>query len=576
MVRGVQTADAPPGLRRETPLLWTPWLAVSAAALLVELPFLFHGSPSGHDVDFHLYSWLDVLAQWKQGIFYPRWAAMAHFGSGEPRFIFYPPLSWTLGATIAAILPWKFAEAVYIWMALVAAGSCMFLLARRWFDRRDAIFAAALYTANPYHLVIVYWRSAFAELLASCLVPLLLLAVLKVGERGWRAVAPLSLVLAAAWLTNAPAAVMIHYSLALLLLFQAVEVRSLRPLFVGAAAVALGACLAAVYLWPAIYEQKWIEIARAVSAGARPQDNYLLIHTRDAAHDAFNRLISWVALFEIAAVLTAAWAARAWRQSSPALWRALAGWAVACCLVMFSESAVLWKFLPKMQFMQFPWRWLLCLSMVFTLFVTAGLRRWWMRVAVCAVAVLVIVGAWNRIRPPWWDRADDLREMQDNMDDRIGYQGTDEYTPAGVDTSTVDQEGAAAADKSENRIAPPDVSSSVPGAKVHVDRWNAESKILAAESPEAGQLKLRLFPYPAWRVEVNGRVVDTDSDDDTDQMLVPIDAGMNRVQVDFTRTWDRTAGGWISGVSSFLLLAWFVKERRKSPHEESSEQSRVS
>ena len=51
----------------------------------------------------------------------------------------------------------------------------MFLLARRFLPRRDAIFAAALYAANPYHIVIVYWRSALAELLAGALLPLLLL-----------------------------------------------------------------------------------------------------------------------------------------------------------------------------------------------------------------------------------------------------------------------------------------------------------------------------------------------------------------------------------------------------------------
>ena len=52
------------------------------------------------------------------------------------------------------------------------------------FDRRDAIFAAVLYAVNPYHLVIVYWRSAFAELLASCLVPLLLLCRAEGRGRG--------------------------------------------------------------------------------------------------------------------------------------------------------------------------------------------------------------------------------------------------------------------------------------------------------------------------------------------------------------------------------------------------------
>jgi hypothetical protein len=554
---------ATPELRRDASLLWAPLLAVCAAALVVEVPFLFKGTPSGHDVEFHLYSWLDVLAQWKQGIIYPRWAAMAHFGNGEPRFIFYPPASWMLGSCIARILPWRIASAVYMFVALTAAGSSMFLLARRWFDRSEAIFAAVLYTANPYHLVIVYWRSAFAELLASCLVVFLLLAVLRVVERGWGAMVPLSLVLAAAWLTNAPAAVMIHYSLALLLLFWAAEARSLRPLLIGAAAVMLGAFIAAFYLWPAIYEQKWIEIARAISPGARPQENFLFVHTSDRAHDTFNRLISWVGWFEIVAALAAAGAATSWRRTKRELWRALVGWTAACTLLLFSVSAVIWRFLPKLQFMQFPWRWLLCLSMLFTIFVTAGLRRWWMRIAIFAVAIFVIAGAWNRIQPPWWDRADDLREMQDNMDDRIGYQGTDEYTPADIDTSAVDQEGAAAAEKSEDRIAPADATSSVPGTKIHIDRWNAESKILTAESPEGGQLTLRLFPYPAWHVEVNGRFVETDADENTDQMLVPIGAGSNRIQVTFTRTWDRTAGGWTSLVTCSCLLAWFLDSRRR-------------
>ena len=160
-------------------MLWAPLLAIAAAAFAVEIPFFFFGTPSGHDVEFHLYSWLEVLAQWKHGILFPRWAALAHFGYGEPRFIFYPPASWTLGAALSAIFPWTVVSDIYIWMVLVAAGMSMFLLARQWLDRRDAIFAAVLYAVNPYHLVIVYWRSAFAELLASCLVPLLLLLVLR-------------------------------------------------------------------------------------------------------------------------------------------------------------------------------------------------------------------------------------------------------------------------------------------------------------------------------------------------------------------------------------------------------------
>jgi 6-pyruvoyl-tetrahydropterin synthase related domain len=539
-------------------LRWAPLAAIGAAAFTVEIPFFFFGTPSGHDVEFHLYSWLEVLSQWKQGIFFPRWATMAHFAYGEPRFVFYPPASWMLGALLSAIFPWSIASAVYIWIVLTLAGASMFVLARRWLDRRNAMFAAALYAVNPYHLVIVYWRSAFAELLASCLLPLLLVLVLRaVEKKDSRVVVLLSLVLAAAWLTNAPAAVMIHYSLALLVVISAWQMRSTRVLLIGISAVVLGACFVAFYLFPAIYEQKWVNIAEAVSAGSRPADNFLFIHTSDADHDAFNRIVSWVAMFEIVVTLTAAWAARKWLAARTRIWNALFVWAVACSVLMFPMTALLWKFLPKLEFMQFPWRWLLCLSMIFSIFVTAGVQRWWMRAAIYAVAAIVIVTAWHRIQSPWWDNAGDLREMRDNMADGIGYEGVDEYTPVGADPSSIDKEA---------RKVKVDGTAH---AAIHVFQWNAESRFFTAEMSAPDRLALRLFSYPAWRVEVNGRVVQTSEHEGTGQMLVPVEAGMNRIQITFVRTWDRTAGDWITLITVLGVCTRFLLNRRTKSAAES-------
>ncbi len=488
--------------------------------------------------------------QWKQGIFLPRWASLAHFGYGEPRFLFYPPASWMLGALLSAIFPWSIVAGVYIWLALTLAGLSMFVLARRWLGRRDAIFAAVFYAVNPYHLVIVYWRSSFAELLASCLLPMLLLFLVKIaqGERGTGA---LSLVLAAAWVTNIPAALMIHYSLTLLLLAFAWQQRSLRVLWAGAAAIVLGACLSSFYLLPAIYEQKWIDVAQAVSQGLRPQDNFLFIHTTDPDHDKFNRIISWVAILEIAATFAAAWAARKWRQANRTTWNALLVWALVCSALMFPVTALVWRLLPKLAFLQFPWRWLLCLSMILSMFVALGVRRWGMRIAVYAVALLVIATAWHGIQPPWWDSAADLREMQDNMSDGIGYEGVDEYTPTGADPSSIDKDA-------------PIVSVEAPAqGRIQISRWGPESKSFIAEMSAAGELALRLFRYPAWQVEVNGHTVTTKSRPDTGQMLVPVEAGMNRVQLNFVRTWDRRLGGWMTALTVWLLVLWIVLARNR-------------
>ncbi len=544
------SADSP--AREGKPLLWFPLAAIAAAAFAVEIPFFYFGTPSGHDVEFHLYSWLEVLGQWKHGILLPAWAGLAHFGYGEPRFIFYPPASWLLGATLSAFVPWTLAASIYIWLVLTAAGSSMYLLARRWLDRRDAIFAAALYAVNPYHLVIVYWRSAFAELLAASLVPLLLLFVLKAAEDEQPMTVPLGLVLAGAWLTNAPAAVMIHYSLALLMLFLAIRERRPRLLTVGVGAVVVGACMASVYLIPAVYEQKWVDINEAVSAGSRPTDNFLFIHTSDADHDAFNRIISWVAVLEMGVIFAGAVTARLSRRMNRLAWDALIVWAVCCGILLFPVSLVFWKVLPKMQFMQFPWRWLLCLSMIFTLLLSLGLRQWWIRAAVCLLSVVVIVVGWHRVQVPWWDNAADLREMQDNMEAGTGYEGTDEYTPLGADPGAIDK------DAREVTVAGP------ARAAIHVLRWDAAGKEFTAQMSAPDQLALKLFPYPAWRVEVNGQVVATAALVRTGQMLVPVEAGMNRVEIRFVRSWDRRLGAWISAFSFVCVLVWILFAERGS------------
>ncbi len=524
-------------------LIWRPLLAIAAAAAAVEIPFLFCGTPSGHDIEFHLYSWLEVLSQWKQGIIYPRWAALAHFAYGEPRFIFYPPASWTLGAVLAAIFPWTLVSSIYIWLVLVAAGVSMFLLARQWLDRREATFAAVFFAVNPYHLVIVYWRSAFAELLASSLLPLLLLLLLRADEEGRRVTISLALLLGFAWLINAPAAVMIHYSLVLLMLVIAWRRRSLRVLVTGIAAVVLGAALAAFYLLPAVYEQKWVNIAEAVSAGSMPSDNFLFAHTAFADHDAFNRVISWIAISEIALTFAAAWAARGWGGRNRELWYTLVVWAGACAVVMLSITGPLWNILPQMRFMQFPWRWMLCLGIPFTLFTALGVRRWTARLATYVAMLCVIAFFGHHFQPPWWDTAADLREMRDNVATGAGYEGTDEYTPVGADPSAIDKGARRVTVEGPARAA------------IRVSEWSPELKLLTAEMSAPDHLVLRLFNYPAWRVEVNGLQVQAGRREDTGQMLVPVDAGTNRVQISLIRTWDRTAGGWISVLALVSVLA---------------------
>ena len=537
------------------PIFPWPLLVVMTVAFLVILPFFFLGSPSGHDFEFHVNSWMEVLDQWKHGIIYPRWAAFAQYGYGEARFIFYPPVSWTLGAALGALLPLKAVPGAYIWLALTLSGSSMFLLARRWLDRRDAIFAAAFYAANPYYIVIVYWRSAFAELLAGALLPLLLLYALR-SEKEKSAVVPLALIVAAAWLTNIPAAVMVNYSLMLWMLILAVLERAPRALLRGAFAVLLGAALASFFLIPAAYERRWVNIAEVLSAGVRPQDNFLFTNINDVDHNRFNLLVSIMASAETIAVALAAFVSRQWSRRQPKLWWTLIGWAFVAVLLNFSFTSFLWERLPELRYLQLPWRWLLCLNVAFALFVTMASRRWMVRVPICIAMLLLLGFVWHRIQAPWWEKTEDFTQMLDSQRSGAGYEGTDEYVPVEADPYEIDKDAP--------RVALDENAAARQILQVRIQQWNAESRLFTAEVSQPGQLVLRLFHYPAWHVEVNGQMVVTTTRSVTGQMLILVQAGENRVQITFTRTWDRTLGGIVSAVTALLLGTYFALGRRRS------------
>ncbi len=522
-----------------------PWpaavIALTAFAALV--PMLLLGIPSGHDFEFHLDSWIEVLGQWRQGILYPRWAELAHYGYGEARFLFYPPASWTLGALLGSVLPWKLVPGVFNWMALTAAGFSMFFLGRRWLSCADAVFAAALYAANPYNLVIVYWRSAYAELLAGIVLPLLLLFVLRAVDDGARVIAPLALIVAAAWLADAPAAVMVNYSLALLVVVVAISSKSPRVLLYGAVAVIVGAALAGFYLLPAAYEQPWVNISQVLSPGVRPQDNFLFTTINDPDHNRFNLLISIVASAEI--LMVAAAVLLSIKRRSGQLWWALVAWAAAAAVLMASFTFIFWEHLPKLRFVQLPWRWLLCLNVPLAMLLVMVWRRWIARAALCLALLLVVVIVWHRVQAPWWDHAADVAEIRDNIRQGPGYEGTDEYVPAGGDPYEVKQDAARVRVEGGSNI------------RTHVQQWSPESKILEADVSRPAKLVLRLFNYPAWKVTINSRPVEAETADVTGQMVIPVEPGDNRVRIVFSRTWDRTLGGVISIIT---LLGTAVAE----------------
>ena len=411
------------------------------AALAATLPLLLHGVSCGQDMGFHLQSWLDAAHQLRHG-HYPHWAFTPAWNAGEPRFLFYPPLSWLLGALLSMHLSLAAAAIVYIFIALAASGLTMHHLAQHYCSPNAALLAAALYLANPYMLFNAFERSAFAELLAAAWIPLLLLGILRERPTVRGIAVPVALL----WLTNAPAAVMGCYMLALLaalrlgvLLARRQPIGQLSASLAGG--TALGLALPAFYLVPAAYERRYIQIAMAIIPNMRVQDNFLFTHTADAAHNAVNRTASLLAatllaLAFVAIAILLSLRRKTAKRFEPAI--TLVTGSIA--FMLFPVSAPLWLHLPDLAFLQFPWRLLTILSAVLVFAIGLLLTRIRppdsLRLLAPVLALgLSFLGYWLYAQA--CEPADLTDRIATLFHTHHGAPPTDEYTPNAADNDVL-------------------------------------------------------------------------------------------------------------------------------------------
>lgn len=541
-------------------------------SLAIVVPFFWLGMASGHDFEFHATSWLDVAAQWKEGTLFPRWAEWANYGFGEPRFIFYPPFSWLLGPALSLVVPWKYVPVAFIVLVQTSAGFSAFALARRWIAEYAALFAAVSYSANPYALLTIYFRSDYAELLASAFFPLLILMALEITgtvenrtRSVPRTVAAFAVAFAAVWLSNAPAGVLATYSAVLLFCWAAVTERSFRPLALGATALAVGFGLAAFYLIPAAYEQRWVNIEQVLSSGLRPNVNFLYTMVNDAEHTFFNWIASTIAIGMVVMAGLAAISAKALRaeHGSPSekeqVNRTLLVLAAVATVLMLRPTAVLWRILPQLRFVQFPWRWTAILAVPFSYFLAATVARRrfaWLWIA-ATMAVLAGTAAFL-VQETWWD-AEDIRSLQGALAQGKGFEGTDEYDPTGDDHYDLP------ASAPRVKVLSPDENLTTADARVVTDRWVAEDRQVRVTSREPLRLELRLLNYPAWEVQVNRVTVTPERTLDSAQMVIAVPTGESRVTVRFTRTVDRIVGGIVSAAAWLGVLGMLAWASRTEP-----------
>jgi hypothetical protein len=584
--------------------------AILAVAALALAPQMLWGDSSGHDFDFHLVSWFDALNSWRHGIPYPHWTPSANFGAGEPRFVFYSPLTWMLGAALAAVLPWNAVPLVVTWILLAGTGLATRALAREVLGEGAAAFAGCIAIFSGYPLFTAYERSAFAELAGGIWIPLVLLYSLRVASGAARrqytfnkSIAPLALSIAGAWLSNPTVGVMACYLLGGATLIEMISSRSWRPAIGAAAGAALGMGISAFYVLPAAWEQRWVDIHRVMEIpGQILENNWLFArHTNPvlADHDQVLFTVSTIAAVMFAASFGAVilCKVRGRLPGARSWWGPLALIPLAVLLLQFSFSLPLWNLLPDLRFLQFPWRWLLVVEAPMAIFIGAalwpreeGLRR---HAIFCFSSAVIFVGLTACANKHLFQKAypeDTVPGMLRVLLTGKGYLGMDEYEPIGGDVSMIATNLPHACLVSDPRVelGKPNINGDIVWNAAQgtceaiyetASNNNPEHLRINGNTAQSGSLVLRLLRFPAWQVRVNGQNVDQPAARDDGLIVVPVSAGAFEVTADWKATTDVILARWLSGICALFLACFYVFERRFRPpiyHERNDRRREIS
>jgi hypothetical protein len=508
-----------------------------------------------------------------------------------------------LGAALGLVLPWRLVPIALTFLFLAGTGLATRALARQALPNAPATLAGCAAIYSGYALFTAYERSAFGELAGGFWIPLLLLYLLRNPNPSGPILhrifngssASLAFVLAGAWLSNAPLGVMASYLIVAIALAVAILYRSWAPVLRAIVATAIGIGLCAFYLVPAAREQQWVDIRQATNdPGEMIENSFLFGHHAEPllhVHNLELTRVSLIALSMVAVALASLFVA--WRRKTLLAdrrrWIPLALIPIAVILLQLPVSLALWNLLPKLRFLQFPWRWLVVLEAPMSIFFAAAVwprvsARWWLRIAApacCAAWFLAVtaVAAFSFFQP--CDEEDAVAPMVQVSRSGVGFQGADEYAPIDADNSIV-----ATGLPDACLVTDPDTTLGVldtPGANPDwwVEQHTCEAIYSAIRNPaharpehlhfiailpHAGYLILRLRTYPAWRIMLNGHPTGPLVQRDDGLIDLPVPQGAIDLTVDWTTTPDILAGRWLTALALLFLMAlWFLERRIKTP-----------
>ncbi|MGH7820949.1 MAG: hypothetical protein ACREQ9_14380, partial [Candidatus Binatia bacterium] len=538
--------------------------ALGVLTLLATRP-LFRGLLiDGHDALEYPPRLVEMAQALRDGQIPPIWAPDLGSGHGQPIFEFAPPLLYWAALPLFS-LGLRLAESLEVGLALLFAGGAVsvYRLGRLFgVSRWAAVGGAACWLFAPYVALDLYVRSAFAEVAAVAVAPVALLGIVRAVEKpSVRPVGVGAAAVALVPLAHNGVALLLFPAFALVALAVALAARRpMRALVAAGLTLALGLALSAFFWVPALLERDFVKTdllregflhwsEHAISPlqllWSRWGYGYSVPGTADGMSFAIGAL--QIALGAAGLVL----GVRASDRGGRAVTIIFAVIAVAGAWLATTWSAPLWSRVETLQYLAYPWRALLLPATFLSLLAARAFDRLGSRARSAALAIVVLAGL-PHTEPKGFLTFDDEYFSPDSIA-RKGINTTtrEEYEPRWVETRPP---------YSAQRLVSHDSQLEVRETVIRTTRQEFLTRAAALTHVDS-----RTFYYPGWTVSVDGSEVPIEIAPKSGTIGFDLPAGGHRVVLELRPTAVRALAAFFSATTLAILVLVVALARRRDP-----------
>lgn len=546
---------------------------------------------ASHDGLHHLYRLYDLDWTIHGGSLYPRWLPNLGFGYGYPVLNYYAPLTYyvaevfhLLGAGYIASIELTFA------LGFLLSGMAMYLYAKEFLGRWPAVVAAVAYIYLPYHLADGFVRGALAEFFAFIFPPLVLWAFYRLVITGERHYIPLAAASYAGLILTHNLTALIFTPLLLSYLgFLWLQRRGFKPGAYPILAMILGWGLAAFYWLPGFVEASWVRLGQVVPVATDYRQQlvplseffspFLIYRYFPNQGVRLEHPLSCIQLGLAALSLVALFRVRDLARSHLLFFQATT---LVSLFMMLSHSSLLWEALPLLPYLQFPWRFLVLVSVgtstligsLVLIFSSVGKKEgggpWSYAIGLGILGILLTSSLPHLPVEPLFlpDHPLPLGEEEVTLATMAEYDylnglcirlwgGTCgfEYLPRWVAEAREEFFlPLAKPSLPEPTLSPSDIPIVV------LDEQRPLSRLLRVRSDKGVKLSFHTFYFPSWRIYIDGEPKDAYPSGRLGLVTADIPAGDHQIFLCFEDTLAGRIGFIITFLSLLTLLVIFLLE----------------